>query len=68
MLQELWQKIDGNKTYIGIIAGTLLALIVDWSPDDGVTWDTTWVRLLATVITGWTTVSVRSALKKIEKS
>lgn len=63
----MWKQLDGNKTNLGVIAGALLMYLVNKSPDDAITWDTSWVVAAVSVITGWTGVAVRSAWKKREK-
>jgi hypothetical protein len=56
------KKIKGLKTYLGVVAGGVLGLVVAWSPEDAITWDTQWVQLTATAIGAWTGIAIRSAI------
>jgi hypothetical protein len=60
-MKAILKAIDGNKTYIGMIAAGAL----------GISWNYGLVNdeiagLLATLITTWTGISLRSAMKKLE--
>lgn len=55
-------KLKGLKTYLGVIAGGILGLIVAWSDTDAISWDTQWVQLAATGIGAWTGIAIRNAI------
>jgi uncharacterized membrane protein YfcA len=59
------KKIDGIKTYIGVIASAILYIVIEWS--ESVTWETNWVVGVTAVVGAWTGMSLRSAIKKVEK-
>lgn len=61
-MMKLWNKLNNNKTYIGVTLGGLLALGVGmelWSMADK------WVQLVATGITWWTGVAIAHKGNKI---
>lgn len=53
--------IDGQKTYLGMITGGLLGICYaqGWIDDQ-------WAMTLASIVTAWTGIAVRSAMTKIE--
>lgn len=59
-------KLDGNKTYLGMIAAGVLSLIVNYS--DSITIDTPWVVTAFALIGTWTGVSMRAGVKKAENA
>ena len=58
-MSNLWKRIDGAKTYIGLIAAGILGIAVTmgWATWDQVDW-------LAVLITTWTGVAIRHAASK----
>jgi hypothetical protein len=60
-------KLSGMKTHIGVIAGAIVGLMVEWSETDALTWDTPWVAKAMLVIAAWTGVAARAAVAKIGK-
>ena len=57
-------KLSGKKSYFGVIAGSVLGLVVAWSPTDQIEWTTQWVQLAATGIGAWTVIAIRNAIGK----
>lgn len=57
------KKIDGAKTYIGIMCAGILGIVVGLS--DTITWETSWVVVVGSLVATWTGVSYRHAIKKV---
>ena len=56
--------INGKKTYFGTVAAAILYAVVEWSPDDALTWEHKGVVLAISAIGAWTGVAVRHAMNK----
>ncbi len=55
----MWTFLSGNKTYIGAISGGLLGIIYSLGYLDDRT-----AGIIASIITAWTGVAIRSAVAK----
>lgn len=64
-MKRLLERIDGWKTGIGMVAYGLLWIAVNWSPDDGLTWETQWVTVALGLITTWTGLAINHKINKI---
>ena len=51
----MWQLIDGQKANIGIVLGTILTILIEINV---VEWDEPLVKIVATIIAGWTGVAI----------
>ncbi len=60
-MSKLWNWMNGNKTYLGMISAGLLGICYSqgWTSDET-------AMLFASIITSWTGIAVRSAAKKRE--
>ncbi len=60
-MSKLWNWMNGNKTYLGMISAGLLGILYSqgWISDQV-------AATSASIITAWTGIAVRSAVKKIE--
>ena len=61
----LLERIDGIKTYIGMMAGGALGTIVALSPT--INWDTPWVLAAISIIGAWTGISFKHSQDKKHK-
>ncbi len=58
---ELWKAINGNKTYLGMIAAGVMGFGI---ANGWWTWDTAWVQSVVAIVGTWTGVAMRHAAKK----